>query len=317
MSEKLLIFDKSDVNWKLAHDAHYGTSFSPEKRADSYVASYMADMRQMVETFGAFVTNENQAAIAADLEAYRQGYLKRMNEFLHAHSRVMSTMIAGPAKFPTERNRKRSDTADKRRNEWLEWDKKFTERMHKTYNPRRLANAPISADDGDAVEKLKTKIAAAEKNHELMKQANKIIRSKKLTDDEKRQQLAGMGFSDKLVHEFMTPDFMGKYGVPAYALSNNNANIRRMKARVEELEREQERPSVDDYETEIGGAAVTISENTTENRLQLFFDGKPPTAVRDALKANGFKWAPSQGAWQRQLNNNARAAVNRILARDH
>ena len=30
------------------------------------------------------------------------------------------------------------------------------------------------------------------------------------------------------------------------------------------------------------------------------------------LKANGFKWAPSAGAWQRQLNGNAMYAANRI-----
>ena len=38
--------------------------------------------------------------------------------------------------------------------------------------------------------------------------------------------------------------------------------------------------------------------NEAENRLQLLFDEKPPEDQRRALKSEGFKWAPSQGAWQ-------------------
>ena len=48
------------------------------------------------------------------------------------------------------------------------------------------------------------------------------------------------------------------------------------------------------------------------NRLQVFFDGKPDEAARDELKANGFRWAPSVGAWQRQLNKNAYYAAGYI-----
>lgn len=42
-----------------------------------------------------------------------------------------------------------------------------------------------------------------------------------------------------------------------------------------------------------------IVENSGEMRLQVFFEGKPEQATREMLKANGFKWAPSQKAWQR------------------
>jgi hypothetical protein len=52
--------------------------------------------------------------------------------------------------------------------------------------------------------------------------------------------------------------------------------------------------------------------NEGENRLQLFFDDKPGEDQRRALKQNGFKWAPSQGAWQRQLNRNAIYSAGRI-----
>jgi hypothetical protein len=56
-----------------------------------------------------------------------------------------------------------------------------------------------------------------------------------------------------------------------------------------------------------------VVENFEENRLQIIFEGKPDAAIRDELKSNGFRWAPSQGAWQRQLNNGARYAATRFL----
>ena len=58
-----------------------------------------------------------------------------------------------------------------------------------------------------------------------------------------------------------------------------------------------------------GGRAEADKE---DNRLRLYFDEKPSEEQRSKLKCNGFKWAPSVGAWQRQLNDNAIYAAARI-----
>ena len=92
---------------------------------------------------------------------------------------------------------------------------------------------------------------------------------------------------------------------PAYLLSNNNANIRRVRQRIEELSSRSEFAGW----TFPGGEAKI---NEPENRLQLIFEEKPDANQRQELKSNGFKWAPSQGAWQRQLNQNAIRAAARI-----
>ena len=52
--------------------------------------------------------------------------------------------------------------------------------------------------------------------------------------------------------------------------------------------------------------------NREENRVQIIFDGKPDADVRAALKQNGFRWAPSQGAWQRMLNQNGICAARQV-----
>lgn len=48
-------------------------------------------------------------------------------------------------------------------------------------------------------------------------------------------------------------------------------------------------------------------------RIQFIFDGKPDAEVRTILKSNGFRWAPSQGAWQRQLTANGKRAAKEVI----
>ena len=64
----------------------------------------------------------------------------------------------------------------------------------------------------------------------------------------------------------------------------------------------------------INGETAKIIRNKDEMRLQLVFDGKPAEKTREILKSNGFRWAPSQTAWQRLLNDNAEYALKRIAA---
>ena len=94
---------------------------------------------------------------------------------------------------------------------------------------------------------------------------------------------------------------------PAYMLSNNNAEIRRIRGRIEQV-RQHEDTHFAGWEFDGG----RVEANKADNRLQVFFDGKPDEAARDELKANGFRWAPSVGAWQRQLNKNAYYAAGYI-----
>ena len=92
---------------------------------------------------------------------------------------------------------------------------------------------------------------------------------------------------------------------PSYLLTNNNANIRRTRQRIEDLKSQSEYAG---WAFPRGRAEI----NEGENRLQLFFEEKPSEEQRRELKSNGFKWAPSQGAWQRQLTKNAIYAAGRM-----
>jgi hypothetical protein len=162
-------------------------------------------------------------------------------------------------------------------------------------------NAAIFSDDPQATEKLADKIARLEKRQELMKAANKLVRK------QDRAGLLAMGFSETRVTLLFTPDFCGRLGFPDYAITNNGANIRRMKERITHLEKHAQDES---SEKEIGD--VRIVDSVEDDRVQIYFPGKPPSPIISSLKSYGFRWTPSLGCWQLNRSNQATWKSNQI-----
>lgn len=154
-----------------------------------------------------------------------------------------------------------------------------------------VGRAGISSDDPDAPEKMREKIAKAEALQEAMKARNAEWRK------------AGNKAGRQADGTWVEPP------CPPYELTNNSANIRRMKDRLAQLERAAERETIEvSYQ---GGPKVI--ENADENRVQIVFDGKPDADTRQILKSNGFRWSPYNKAWQRHLNNAGRYAARCAL----
>lgn len=158
-------------------------------------------------------------------------------------------------------------------------------------------NNAIYLDDDNVVEKLEEKIARLEKLQEQMKQTNKIIRAAKTTKEQKMELLQQLGLSDKVIDELFSQKYTREIGFPSYSLTNNNANLRRLKQRLEKTKQLKE---MEEKEYVIN--EVRVVENAPENRLQLFFDGKPNEETRKKLKTMGFRWSPTNGCWQSYYN---------------
>jgi hypothetical protein len=58
---------------------------------------------------------------------------------------------------------------------------------------------------------------------------------------------------------------------------------------------------------------VKLVQNTTLDRIQLLFDGKPEPDTITQLKREAFRWSPRESAWQRQNTNNGVQAAYRVL----
>ena len=287
-----------DINTKGAYN---GTSMDPERRERQDVADYLSHMREVEAEFDQWRTDENDNEMDEALEKYQAGYVKRMNAYLGSHSGIHSQFITGASGW-TDRmirsQQRKNETTDNRVRDLVEYSDWKLGQLRRRFNPRLIAKAPISSDNPEAVNLLQGKIDKLKRRHEGMKAANRIIKGKG-TDAEKVAKIcASLDISEETAWKILEPDFAGRAGFPAYELQNNNANIKRMERRIKQLEANAERPST---ETQVGD--VIYRENTEANRVQIVFPGKPDADTRSLLKARGFRWTPSQKAWQRQLTD--------------
>lgn len=230
-------------------------------------------------------------------------YSRRMAEYFNRDSKIgcmcPSILISGGGNFPVKKKERQVQAWDTNHQFYQE-----TQKILSKIESALYGKDVIKSGDQDAIERLEEKLMSLKETQERMKAANKAIR---LKDTEKgNEELMNMGYSDEQIQELRTPDYMGRVGFPAYALQNNNANIHRVEERLKSLKAVKEKGT---KETEF--ELFKVVENVEAMRLQIIFDGKPDPEVRAVLKKNGFKWAPSQGAWQRMLNSAGKYALNR------
>ena len=293
----------TELNKELAMRAHNGTSFDPERRGQwvidefgSHVGRIREDLMKSAET------GEELDFIESEMRILKSGYASKMNDQLASQSRCVSTMIAGPSGFNTGRAEKANNAYDNK----IEATNAYLARAISSIH-RRLKKMQVEAAGGET-EVMKEELRNAEEHQELMKAVNKILRSKKLSNEDKIQRVhVDFGLSKQLIYELMHPDW-GKPGFATYQLSNNNANIRRMRERVEELQKKEDTPT-----TEIKFDGGTIIDNCEDDRVQIDFDEKPDDAMRAKLKGSGWRWAPSVMMWQRKRTNAAMYSAKEIL----
>ena len=293
----------TELNKQLAMSAHNGTSFSPEKRGAAVIDGFNSHLVRIREDLMKRAkTEEDRDFIDGEMSVLASGYASKMNDQLASQGRCVSTMIAGPSNFNTRRAQKANSAYDNR----IEATNTYLDRAISSIR-RRLKKMQVEAAGGEA-EVMKEKLRRAEETQERMKDTNKILRSKKLSNAEKMQTVMDKyGYPERFVYDLMHPDW-GKPGFASYKLTNNNANIRRMRERVEALQTKEDTPT-----TEIKFDGGTIIDNCEDDRVQIDFDEKPDDAMRAKLKGSGWRWAPSVMLWQRKRTNAVMYSAKEIL----
>lgn len=275
------------------------TSFS-----DYVPGSATAEYRRAVDQAAEIAEQQKQTVdpihyekIDRLLDTYARKLAENMNQGYAISARVPSILVAGGSNFPVRKKEKQNRATDANMTEW--------QQIQGLLDKIRSAGmGGISADDPEAVRKLKAKLAGLEQEQERMKAVNAYYRKHRtldgcpqLTPVEAEQRKAAMARNwraDPKPYE-------------SYLLTNNNANIRQTKKRIEKLSAKKE--------TEFEGWAFEGGEvkmDVQSNRLQVFFHEKPDRDTCSAMRHGGFRWAPSVGAWQRQLTDNAIYAATHL-----
>jgi hypothetical protein len=169
---------------------------------------------------------------------------------------------------------------------------------------RHINHEPVSSGDPQAIEKLSEKLDKCRETQTYMKDVNAYYRKNGTCVGYPGMDEAAANVLDRKVQQGYSWE---KQPFTSYTLTNNNSEIKRLEMRIEQITRYQE-VGFSGWEFNGGKAEA----NTELNRLQLFFDEKPNEQQRQKLKDYGFRWAPSQGAWQRQLTDNAITSANHI-----
>ena len=287
------------INEGAARRANDMNSFSDYKPG-----SATAEYRQMVDK--AVEIGERQKKrvdpmyhekIDSLVDTYARKLAENMNSSFSIEARVPSILIAGGSNFPVRKKEKQNAARDRNMEDWNE----IQGLLDKI---RSTGMGGISADDPQAIQKLEAKLEKLQTAQETMKAVNAYYRKHKTLD--------GCPALSAERIEAMKAEMSSQWHIqdkpyPSWALSNNNAEIRRIKGRIAELTKKQE-TAYAGWEFDGG----TVEMNREDNRLQIFFEEKPDEKTRETLKENGFRWSPKAGAWQRQLNDNAIYAADRL-----
>lgn len=306
----------SAISLSEATQAFNGTSFSPERRGRSAQrGAFLALLdlwRKLEKQYNAAPEDRRVAFVQAFNDTVDR-YVGMTRAYLNSHSRVMSSMIVGPANFPVARQQKKSEAAYRRAQEANEFLAKAPARLLK------VLRGPVDNSVQAAISEVEGKLAAREAAQARMKEIN-AAHGKFLKDPAILEKSPLPESDKKLIREYKPRYSWEPHPFAPYELTNNNAEIRRLRDRVEELKRRADDARAErDAGQEMADASVSVRmvKNVELNRLQLLFNEKPSDAVRADLKSNGFKWAPSNSAWQRQLTDNAVSSAERIIAKHY
>lgn len=299
------------INESTARLAKQMRSFDDYKEG-SATASYNAQCAE-----AAAILEKVKAKCATDEQRERAEYLynrycsvlaEAINRDNEIGTRCPSVLICGAGNFPTRKKEKQIAAWDKNMENWRKAD-------HYLDMLKRAHTLAVKSDDPEVLDFLRAKLAGLEEAHALMVSANAYYRKNKTLEGFEGIPADTMAWITRpgvYLPGGRNGDgsplaFYGK-PFPTYELTNSNANIKRVKQRIETLEAVKASKSIEEEHD-----GYTYREDAEAMRVQLRFDGKPDDETRALLKRNGFRWAPSQGVWQRQLNDNGKYAAHRVM----
>lgn len=245
------------INESAARRAKQANSYSDYVEGSAtYSYQRMVDRAvEIAERQKARVGEEYHEKIDGMLDRYARKLADNLNRSYEIDARVPSVMIAGPANFPVRAKEKQNAARDRNMVEYNEIQG-ILDRI------TSVGMGGIMSDDKNAIKKLTAKLDALEAMQVKMKAVNAYFRKHKtlegcpdLTEEARCKLESGQVYHDA--------------PYPGWALSNNNANIRRIRDRIAQLQKESERAEQGAAPEQ--GDGYILKENYEIGRIQFFF----------------------------------------------
>jgi len=314
-SPKRPTISESDVDYKRAAAAYAGISMVPDERAKQEQQQYKQFMDSVWDDVSKMAKSpEQQMVLDSEFSRFQEGYLKKLNAHLDAKSRTLSPMVTGPSNFPTRRNQKRFDTERRRLDELLDYSKKAQAAMR-----RNIRNAMTSEQ------------LAEESHNEIHGQIERMIGTMKAFEAGEMRGSDPALFKQNFVGRFSTAVRDASPEVVQNALDTlDKLQTEHLKKPVftkrhkiwkfaeharNRVEAQKNAPTGTETVHEVAGHSVERDHD--DDRVRIFFDGKPDADVRRSLKSSGWRWSPRNSAWQRKNTANSVASAKSILAKHY
>lgn len=295
-----------EINEDTARNAHYMVHMSDYKPG-SATASYRAavdDAAALVEAQKAKVSPYYHDKLDGLLDRYARRLAEWTNDYNRNQASYPSQFISGAGGFNIRKHNKqmaREDTL------WKEYDE-IKDLLNKI---KIVGTGPVDLADPHAREMLTDQLQKLQSQLDRCKAMNAYYR--------KHNSFDGFPELSAEAAAKLTADFADTRQrfpwidkpCPDYELTSLRGKIKRVQARLDDLDKLQAQQTQPTASTKFDGGEIV--RNAEENRLQIIFDSIPDDETRASLKSNGFHWSPRNKAWQRQLTQNAESAARRVL----
>lgn len=295
-----------EINEDTARNAHYCVHMSDYKPG-----SATAEYRRAVDNAAAQVAAQKAAVspfyhdkLDALLDRYARRLAQWMNDYNRNQASYPSQFISGAGGYNMRKHEKQMS---REATLWKEYDE-IKAILNKI---EAVGSGAVDLADPHAHEMLADQLQKLQKQLDDGKALNAYYRKHKSFD----------GFPGLTAEAAakLTADFADtqercpwiKHPVPDYELTSLRGKIKRVQARLDELDKRAEQAEQPAESTKFSGGEIV--RNLEADRLQILFDEKPDDETRQKLKERGFRWSPRYNAWQRKLTDNAMYDARRAL----
>ena len=286
----------SEATAERAHYAVHMSDYKPNSATNEYQAS-VDEVYKLAEAKKAKTSEFYHAKIDALADKYSRKLAQWYNDYNRNEASCPSWFITGPANYPV---RKHERKMNRERTLWNEYDeiKGIIDKI------KAVGTGPIDLADPNAREMLTERLESLQKELDRSKEINAYYRKHKTLEGLPGMTAEKAKSMTDTIRETMERCPWITSPVPQYELTSLRDKIKRTSERLEELDRRQNTKTEDEQHD-----GFTIIRNAGLDRLQIIFEDIPDADTRQALKSHGFRWSPSNKAWQRQLTENAERAA--------
>lgn len=295
-----------EINEDTARNAHYCvhmSDYQPGSATNSYRAA-VDEAAALVEARKSKVSPYYHDKLDALLDRYARRLAQWTNDYNRNQASYPSQFISGAGNYNMKKHEKQMSREDTL---WKEYDE-IKAILNKI---EAVGTGAVDLADPHAREMLTDQLQKLQAHLDRNKALNAYYR--------KHKSFVGFPGLTAEAAAKLTTDFADtcqrcpwvKHPIPDYELTSLRGKIKRVQARLDELDKRTEQAEQPAESTKFSGGEIV--RNLEADRLQILFDEKPDEETRAALKQNGFRWSPRYSAWQRQLTQNAEIAARRAL----